>query len=80
MEKQDITIKNEKAIKKTLPDGIKTTISYKITKWSSIFPVKDKTDFQHRYNFVFYVKRFGNECKDDYVGEKKMFGRKTFRY
>ena len=47
--------KNEKAIKKALRDGIKTTISHKRTiQESAKFPVKSKTDFQHKYNVVCY--------------------------
>ena len=39
--------KMKKRLKRTLPDDIKTLISYKSRKLSTNFPVKDKTDFQH---------------------------------
>ena len=40
----------KKQLKKTLPDDVNTMISYKNTKLSTKFPVKDKTDFQHKNN------------------------------
>ena len=46
-------------------------ISYKSTKLSTKFTVKDKTDFQHKHNVVFYGKCPNEGCKDDYVGETK---------
>ena len=58
-------------LKRTLPDDIKTIISYKSMKLSTKFPVKDKTDFQHKRNVVYYGKCPNEGCKDDYVGETK---------
>ena len=52
-------------------DDIKTIISYESTKLSTKFPVKDKTDFQHKHNVVYYGKCPNEGCKDDYVGETK---------
>ena len=46
--------KTKKQLKRTLLDDIKTIISYKSTKLSTKFPVKDKTDFQHKHNFIFH--------------------------
>ena len=63
--------KMKKQLKRTLPDDIKTMISYKRMKLSTIFPVKDKTDFQHKDNVVYYGKCPNEGCKDDYVGETK---------
>ena len=40
--------KMKKQLKKTLPDGVNTMISYKNTK----YPVKGKTDFQHKNNVI----------------------------
>ena len=56
-------------LKKTLPDDVNTRINYKSTKLSTKFPVKDKTDFQHKNNVVYHSKcpiqgRHGN-----YIGE-----------
>ena len=42
----------KKDLKKTLPEDVNTMISYKSTKLSTKFPVKDKTDFQHKNNVV----------------------------
>ena len=63
--------KMKKQLKRTLPDDIKTIISYKSTKLSTKFPVKDKTDFQHKHNVVYYGKCPDEGCKDNYVGETK---------
>ena len=46
-------------------------ISYKSTKLSTKLPVKDKTDFQHKHNVVYYDKCPNGGCKEDYVGETK---------
>ena len=48
--------KTKKQLIRTLPDDIKTIISYKSTKLSTKFPVKDKTDFQHKHNVIFHVR------------------------
>ena len=40
-------------------------------KLSTKFPVKDKTDFQHKHNVVYYGKCPNEGWKDDYVGETK---------
>ena len=38
---------------------------------STQFPVKDKIDFRHKHNLVYYGECPGEGCKDDYVGETK---------
>ena len=60
-----------KQLKRNVPDDIKTMASYRSTKLSTKFPVKDKTDFQHKHNFVYYGKCLNEGCKDDYVEETK---------
>ena len=45
--------KMKKQLKTTLPDDIKTINSYKRTKLSTKFPIKGKTDFQHKHNIVY---------------------------
>ena len=50
---------------------MKIIISYKCTKLSTKFPVKDKTDFQHKHNFVYYGKCPNEGRNNDYVGETK---------
>ena len=47
--------KTKKQLIRTLPDDI-TMISYKSTKLSMKFPVKNKTDFQHKHNVIFHVR------------------------
>ena len=54
-----LTSKMKKQLKKVLPDNVKT----------SKFPVKDKIDFQHQNNVVYYGKCPNPNCKDDYIGE-----------
>ena len=48
--------KMKKQVKRTLPNDIKTLISYKSTKFSTKFLVKNETDFQHRENVVNHGK------------------------
>ena len=47
--------KTKKQLIRTLPDDI-TMISYKSTKLSTKFPVKNKTDFPHKHNVIFHVR------------------------
>ena len=47
--------KTKKQLIRTLLDDI-TMISYKSTKLSTKFPVKNKTDFQHKHNVIFHVR------------------------
>ena len=44
--------KLKKKLERTLADNI----SYKSTKLSTKFPVKDKTYFQHKHSIVYYGK------------------------
>ena len=61
----------KKQLKVNLPDDIKTMIGYRSTKLSTKFLVRDKTDFQHKHNVLYYGKCSNEGCKDDYVGETK---------
>ena len=56
-------------MKKTLPESVKTIITYQNKKLSSKFPTKDKTGFQHQNNLVYYSQCPNDQCKEDYVGE-----------
>ena len=56
-------------LKKTLPDDVNTMISYKSTKLSTKFPVKDKTDPQHKNNIVYHSKCPSQGCHENYIGE-----------
>ena len=64
-QRHQLLSKMKKQLKRTLPDDIKTIISYKSTKLSTKFPVKDKTDFQHKHYVVYYGKCPNEGCKDD---------------
>ena len=61
----------KKQLKVNLPDDIKAMIGYRSTKLSTKFLVRDKTDFQHKHNVLYYGKCSNEGCKDDYVGETK---------
>ena len=44
-------------------------IRYKSTKLSTKFPVKGKTDFQHKNNIVYHSKCPREGCHENYIGE-----------
>ena len=44
-------------------------ISYKSTKLSTKFPVRDKTDFQHKNNVIYHSKCPSEECRENHIGE-----------
>ena len=44
-------------------------ISYKSTKMSTRFPVKDKADFQHKKNVVYHRKCPSQGCHETYIAE-----------
>ena len=62
--------KMKKQLKKTLPEDVNTMISYKSTKLSTKFPVKDKIDFQHNSKVVYHSKCPSEGCHKNYIGEK----------
>ena len=64
-----LTSKMKKQLRKVLPDNVKTMVTYQSKKLVSKFPVKDKIDFQHQNNVVYYGKCPNPNCKDDYIGE-----------
>ena len=49
-----LLLKMKKQSKRNLADYFKTMISNKSTKLSTKFPVKNKTDCQHKHNVVYY--------------------------
>ena len=59
----------KKRSKKTLPEDVNTMISYKSTTLSTKFPVKDKTDFQHKNNVVYHSKCPREGCHENHIGE-----------
>ena len=44
-------------------------ISYKSTKLSTKFPVKDKTDYQYKNNVVYHSKCPSERCHENYIEE-----------
>ena len=65
----NLLFKMKKQLKKTQPEDVNTMISYKNTKLSTKFPVKDKTDFQHKNNVVYHSKCPSEGCHENYIGE-----------
>ena len=61
--------KMKKQLNKRLPEDVNTMISYKSIKLSTKFPVKDKTDFQHKNNVVYHSKRPSQGYRENYIGE-----------
>ena len=59
----------KKQLKKTLPEDINAMISYKSTKLSTKFLVKDKTDFQHKNIVVYHSKCPSQGCHENYIWE-----------
>ena len=59
----------KKQLRKVLPDNVKTVVTHQSKKLVSKFPVKDRIDFQHQNNVVYYGKCPNPNCKDDYIGE-----------
>ena len=66
---EQLTSKMKKQLRKVLPDNVKTMVTYQSKKLVSKFPVKDKIDFQHQNNVVYYGKCPNPNYKDDYIGE-----------
>ena len=59
----------KKELKKVLTDLVKTMVTNLSKKLASKFPVKDKIEFQHQNNLVYYGKCQNPSCKEDYIGE-----------
>ena len=53
----------KKQLKETLPED-------KTTKLSTKFPVKDKTDFEHKNNVVYHSKCPSEGCHENCIGER----------
>ena len=51
----------------SLPNNIETKVPYTGMKLGSNFQIKDKTNFDHKHDLVYYVKY--QECQEDYIGE-----------
>ena len=58
-------------LKKSILSNVKTWITYKDTKLSTHFPVKDRTKFEHRHNIVYFSRCPNLTCNKTYVGERE---------
>ena len=58
-----------KEINRSLPSNVNTRVTYKGTKLSQKFKVKDKTEFKHSHNLVYEVTCPDPECQAKYIGE-----------
>ena len=59
----------KKQLKKSIPPNVKTYITYKGTKFSTKFPVKDRTKFEHRHQIVYFISCPNVNYKETYVEE-----------
>ena len=59
----------KKHIRKTLPENVQAIVTYQSKKLSTKFKVKDKTEFYHQSNLVYYGKCPNQTCTEDYIGE-----------
>ena len=69
--KQDIQLfsKVKKQLKRNIPLNVKTCITYKGTKLSTQFPVKDRTKFEHRHNIVYFSCCPNVTCNETYIAQ-----------
>ena len=58
-----------KSVNKLLPNNTITEVTFKSTKLSSCFSVKDKIDFEHNHDLIYHMKCPEPTCIDDYVGQ-----------
>ena len=59
----------KKHIRKTLPENVQAIVTYQSTKLSIKFKVKDKIEFYHQIDLVYYGKCPNQTCTEDYTGE-----------
>ena len=71
---EEIVKKMQKFMKKavnTESKKLQLRTTYKSTRLSTRFNIKDKTKPEHLHNVVYYVPCPNKRCKDDYIGETK---------
>ena len=66
---ENLVRKYKNTLKNHLPPNVKPRIVYKSTKLSSMFNLKDKTNFHHKHDVVYLYKCPVTECGASYVGE-----------
>ena len=54
---------------KLLPAQTKLEITFTCKKPNSCFSKKDKTNFEHQHNLLYYANCIEPSCRDNYVGE-----------
>ena len=59
----------KKYIRKTLPENVQAIVTYQSKRLSTKFNVKDKTEFYHQSNLLYYGKCPNQTCTEDYIGE-----------
>ena len=59
----------KKQLKKSIPSNIRICITYKDTKLSTRFPVKERTKFEHRHDIVYFSHCPNVTCNETCVGE-----------
>ena len=76
--KQDkkLIAKMKEHIRKNLPENIQTIVLYQRKKLYTKFHVKDKTEFFHQGNLVYYGKCSNQTCAEDYNVETDRRSRK----
>ena len=60
--------KMEKHIRKTLPENVQVIVTYQSKKLSTKFNIKDKTEFYHQSDLIYYGKCPNQTCTEDYIG------------
>ena len=60
--------KMKKHIRKTLPENVQVIVTYQSKKLSTKFNIKDKTEFYHQSDLVYYGKCPNQTCTEDYIG------------
>ena len=58
-----------KLVNKLLPNNTKIEVTFKSTKLSSCFNVKDKIDFEQNHDLIYHAECPEPPCIDNYVGE-----------
>ena len=58
-----------KWVNKLLSNNTNIEVTFKSTKLSSCFSVKDKIDFEHNHGFIYHTKCPKPTCIDDFLRE-----------
>ena len=61
--------KMKKLLRNSLPENVQPRVVYNSTKLSSKFQLKDKIEFEHKNNVVYYCQCPNDNCNENYIGE-----------